>query len=244
MLPLESGQGSSTGPGAVRTIPYRAATVAGSPRRAVRSNAGRAGATTGRPPHARRYELDRDRRSAHVDSSWSALFERRRATGSSRSIAIWQTGSLHAAQAGPAVRFVAESRRYTRRWPTRWSCAGPATAALPAARGPRHLFATQAFIRAMNARQEWDLARADSELALAVSLIRGFHVPICGRRNRRSWEVARLANVVCARRAGSDGHRSSDAVRAFDGPRAGTDGQWSTIRRRAVFTRRSYAGMR
>jgi hypothetical protein len=56
--------------------------------------------------------------------------------------------------------------------------------------GPRHLFATQAFIRAANARTEWNLARADSELTLAVSLDSSFSRGYMWLAQQKSWEGA------------------------------------------------------
>jgi tetratricopeptide (TPR) repeat protein len=64
---------------------------------------------------------------------------------------------------------------------------GASDGGVPGGTGPRHLFATQAFIRAMNARQEWDLTRADSELALAVSLDPAFSRAYLWQAQQRSW---------------------------------------------------------
>ncbi len=53
--------------------------------------------------------------------------------------------------------------------------------------GPRHLFATQAFIRAADARQEWSLARADSEIELALSLDARFSRAYLWQAQQGSW---------------------------------------------------------
>ena len=58
----------------------------------------------------------------------------------------------------------------------------------PGRAGPRHLFATQAFIRALNARKEWDLSRADSELATALSFDPAFSRAYVWQGQQRSWQ--------------------------------------------------------
>ena len=65
---------------------------------------------------------------------------------------------------------------------------GASDGGLPGTAGPRHLFATQAFIRAASARREWDLARADSELALAVSLDSAFSRAYVWQAQQKSWQ--------------------------------------------------------
>jgi hypothetical protein len=71
--------------------------------------------------------------------------------------------------------------------------------------GPRHLFATQAFIRAMNARQDWDLARADSELALALSLDPTFSRAYLWQAQQKSWrEFDASTWIVSAEKALAD----------------------------------------
>ena len=68
--------------------------------------------------------------------------------------------------------------------------------------GPRHLFATQAFIRAASARDQWDLARADSELDRAVSLDSSFSRGYLWLAQQRSWEGREAQDwVVLADRA-------------------------------------------
>ena len=98
-----------------------------------------------------------------------------------------QTGSLHAAQ----LDLPSDSSKIE----TTYSALadslvlrGASDSGPPRPRGPRHLFATQAFIRAMNARQNWDLARADSELALAVSLDPGFSRAYLWLAQQKAWD--------------------------------------------------------
>jgi tetratricopeptide (TPR) repeat protein len=68
--------------------------------------------------------------------------------------------------------------------------------------GPRHLFATQAFIRAASARDQWDLTRADSELDRAVSLDSSFSRAYLWQAQQRSWEGREAQDwVVLADRA-------------------------------------------
>jgi tRNA A-37 threonylcarbamoyl transferase component Bud32/tetratricopeptide (TPR) repeat protein len=64
---------------------------------------------------------------------------------------------------------------------------GGSDGGVPGGTGPRHLFATQAFVRGANARQEWNLTRADSELALAVSLDPGFSRAYLWQAQQKSW---------------------------------------------------------
>jgi hypothetical protein len=97
-----------------------------------------------------------------------------------------RTGSLHAAQ----LDLPADSSKVEAVYSALADSLvlrGASDSGPPRPRGPRHLFATQAFIRAMSARQNWDLAPADSELALAVSLDPGFSRAYLWLAQQKAW---------------------------------------------------------
>ena len=112
-----------------------------------------------------------------------------------------ETGSLHASQ----LDLPSDSSRVAAVYAAladSMVLRGERDGGIPGSTGPRHLFATQAFIRAMRARNDWDLARADSELTLAVSLDPVVFTCLSVAGTTEIMGRARRPAMVRARRAG------------------------------------------
>jgi hypothetical protein len=115
-----------------------------------------------------------------------------------------ETGSLHDAQ----VDLPADSSQVAQVYAAladSMVLRGASDGGPPGTLRARHLFATQAFIRAANARKEWDLAGADSELARAVSSDPEFSRAYLWQAQQRSWEGREAQSLfVPAERALAD----------------------------------------